>query len=405
MMDAIYTGLAGMQSYSQGLNVISNNVSNLNTVGFKLSTPLFEDVVYQRPGASVTDAPVDRSPGAGVQTRSEVTSFAEGQLESTNNPLDAAIDGNGLFVLNDSGTTLYTRAGQFEIDKDGNIVDTSTKATVLFTPAGGGAAAPLNVNAFQTDEPAATTTVNLVGNLSSDATTTTYDTPAVTVYDASGASQTVTVHFVRNATNPLQWTAEVHDAAGKAVGSQALTFNADGTPTADSLSVVGTITPKTGSAFKVTFNLGTAGTFTGVTDTANGGTASTVQSSKVDGQALGTLTTYQFTGLGELKATYSNGDTKTLGTLVLARFETPDQMKAVGNGAFVAQGGAQPLTGAPLNNGLGRVVGGQVEQSNVDLTAQFTALIIVQRGYQAGSQMVSTASEMMQQLIDMAKGR
>jgi flagellar hook protein FlgE len=125
----------------------------------------------------------------------------------------------------------------------------------------------------------------------------------------------------------------------------------------------------------------------------------------VDGQALGTLTTYQFTDLGELQATYSNGDTKTLGALVLARFETPDQMKAVGNGAFVAQGDAQPLTGPPLNNGLGRIVGGQVEQSNVDLTAQFTALIIVQRGYQAGSQMVSTASEMMQQLIDMAKGR
>jgi len=404
MMDAIYTSLAGMQAYSTGLDVISNNVANLNTVGFKSSTPVFQDLVFQSATASLSGEPANTEQGAGVKAETLTQSFAQGQLSPTDAPLDAAIDGNGFFILNDNGTTLYTRAGQFEVDKNGDVVDTTTQAQVMFsTPTS--TYGPLNVNSAQTDAPVATTTVTLGGNLVQNTTTpTTFATPAITVYDSSGASESLTVHFAQNATNPLQWTAQVEDASGNVIGSQALTFNSDGTPATGSTSITATVVPTSAPKFNITFNLGTAGTFGGVTSTASG-TTSTVQASNVDGQALGTLTQYAFTNAGQLQVTYSNGDTKTIGTLVLAGFQTQDQLKEVSNGAFIAVGGAKPTLGTPLNQGLGTIDGSNLEASNVDLTTQFTDLITIERGYQAGSQLVSAAGDMMQQLIDMSRDR
>ena len=189
---------------------------------------------------------------------------------------------------------------------------------------------------------------------------------------------------------------------GKVIGTQQVTFNSDGTLAKDT-TITATITPQSAPKFTVKFKLGSAGQFAGVTDIATGA-ASTVQAFHVDGQAVGALTQYAFTDKGELQATYSNGDTKTIGTLVLAHFETQDQLKEIGNADFVGIAAA-PMLGTALGDGLGRVVGGQIEMSNVDLTSQFTDLIIIQRGYQAGSQMVSTANDMMQQLLDMSRGR
>jgi flagellar hook protein FlgE len=404
MMDAIYTSLSGMQAYSTGLDVISNNVANLNTVGFKSSTPVFQDLVFQNASASLSGEPANTESGAGVKAETLTQSFAQGQMTPTGAPLDAAIDGNGFFILNDNGTTLYTRAGQFEIDKNGDVVNTTTKAQVMFsTPTS--TYGPLNVNSAQTDAPIATTTVTLSGNLVQNTTTpTTFATSPITVYDSSGASESLTVHFAQNATNPLQWTAQVEDAKSNVIGSQTLTFNANGTLATGSTSITATVVPTSAPKFNITFNLGTAGTFGGVTSTASGST-STVQASNVDGQALGTLTQYAFTNAGQLQITYSNGDTKTIGTLVLAGFQTQDQLKEVSNGAFIAVGGAKPSLGAPQDQGLGTINGANLEASNVDLTTQFTSLITIERGYQAGSQLVSAAGDMMQQLIDMSRGR
>ena len=404
MMDAIYTSLSGMQAYSTGLDVISNNVANLNTVGFKSSTPEFENLVFQSASASLSGEPANSQSGAGVTAETLTQSFAQGQMSATGAPLDVGIDGNGFFVLNDNGTTLYTRAGQFEIDKSGNVVDTATQAPVMFsTPTS--TFGPLNVNSAQTDPPVATTTVTLSGNLVQNTTTpTTFATPTITVYDSSGASESLTVHFAQNATNPLAWTAQVEDASGNVIGTQALTFNANGTLAAGSTSITAAVTPVSAPKYNITFNLGTAGTFGGVTSTASG-TTSTVQASNVDGQPTGTLTQYAFTNAGQLQITYSNGDTKTIGTLVLAGFQTQDQLKELNNGTFIAVGGANPTLGTPLGQGLGTIDGGNLEMSNVDLTTQFTALITIERGYQAGSQLVSAAGDMMQQLIDMSRDR
>jgi flagellar hook protein FlgE len=126
---------------------------------------------------------------------------------------------------------------------------------------------------------------------------------------------------------------------------------------------------------------------------------------KQDGLELGSLTSMDFDERGNLKLTYSNGETKTVGSLQLAMFETPDQLQSLGRSLFAATEKASPRLGSGMSSGLGRVVGGQVELSNVELTEQFTDLIIIQRGYQASSQIGSVANEMMQQLLAMDSRR
>jgi flagellar hook protein FlgE len=154
----------------------------------------------------------------------------------------------------------------------------------------------------------------------------------------------------------------------------------------------------------VRFNFGAAGTHAGVTSIA-GTTATQVNVLKQDGLELGSLTSMAFDERGNLKLTYSNGEVKTAGSLQLAMFETSDQLQSLGRSLFAATEKASPRLGSGMSSGLGRVVGGQVELSNVELTEQFTDLIIIQRGYQASSQIGSVANEMMQQLLAMNSGR
>jgi flagellar hook protein FlgE len=403
MLNSVYTGLAGMLAYSRGLDVISNNVANLNTPGFKSSEALFRDLVFQSRTGAMTSSPSTTGGGSGVTSDTTRTSFRQGELRTTGNPLDASIDGSGFFILEQNGQLVYTRVGQFEVDKDGFVIDRRTKAKVMFTT-DGAAAGPINIEALRTMSPKPTSEVTLVGNLAREGTTTTFDTTPITIVDSSGGKRTVTVKFVRDATDPLKWTVEVRDDKSAVIGTGALNFGADGTPAAADARVSVTITPTSGTAFDVAFVLGKTGSFSGLTS-LSGTSASQVQSTKQNGIELGTLTQFAFTDKGDLKLSYSNGETKEAGRVLLARFDTPDQLTALGDGLFAGTGSARPIVGAGLSTGLGRIVGGQVELSNVDLTEQFTDLIIIQRGFQASSQMTSVASEMMQQLIDMSRQR
>jgi flagellar hook protein FlgE len=403
VLGIIYKGLAGMVSFARGLNTISNNVANLNTPGFKASEPLFSDLVFRSGSGAVGGSPGSGSPGAGVEAESERMSFRQGDLRSTGNPLDVAVDGNGFFVLDDHGSTFYTRAGQFEFDKDGNFVDRATGAKVMFATDTASMTA-LDINPFRVFPPKATTEVKLTGTLARGGDNAPFEVSNLTVVDTAGGKQVLKAKFVRDATNPLQWTIEVSDTDGKVLGSGAVTFDVNGTPVTGSNRVNVTVTPKDLPTFDVAFSVGEAGTYAGVT-TPSDNTTSQVQLLKQDGVQLGSVTQFEFNDQGELKLTYSNGETKSIGKLVLARFDSPDQVQEVGGGRFISAGDRQPALGSGLTSGLGRIVGGQIELSNVDLTSQFTDLIVIQRGFQASSQMASTANEMLQQLIAMDSRR
>jgi flagellar hook-basal body protein len=164
MLGSICVGFAGMTAYSRGLNVISNNVANMNTPGFKVGDPLFSNLVYRGDGGAVSGFGGTRSNGAGVAVNTDRMSFRQGDFADQGNSLDAAIDGNGFFVLEQSGRLAYTRAGQFELDDDGFLVHRATGDKVMVT---GDALAhsTFNVEDYRVFAPAATTEVALGGNL------------------------------------------------------------------------------------------------------------------------------------------------------------------------------------------------------------------------------------------------
>jgi flagellar hook protein FlgE len=401
MINTIYTALSGMTAYQKGLDAISNNVANLNTPGYKKQVPLFLDVVYLNSGGALPGFGDQGSRGGGVTVQQNVTSFNQGEFQSTGNPLDAAVDGAGFFVLQNGDNFYYTRAGQFEFDQNGNLADRASGALVAVRTADS-AITNFNVESFRTYAPRATTSVMVTGNISRIGTPT-YRLPTVVVYDSAGTSHTLSVLFFQDAADPLHWLVEIHDENDVVVGGGELAFNADGTPAELAAPLVATLTPDGLDAFDVTLNLGAAGTYSGITS-QEGNLQSGLRVAKQDGVTLGTLNTAQFDDRGQLTLIYSNGEKLTPATLLLAKFDSSDALLSIGAGRYVATNATYPQLGTAQSGGLGRLVGGQIEMSNVDLTDQFTNLIIIQRGYQASSQMASVANEMAQQLLKMASG-
>ncbi len=396
MLDTIYISLAGMNAYSKGLDLISNNVANLNTAGYKAAESLFSDVVYRNGSGAMDGSAGTATNGAGVSVDTTRQSFAEGQLNQTGNPLDAAIDGDGFFVVNRPDGPVFTRAGQFEFDKDGNLVETTTQAPVMVSTSTA-AMTTFNMNAYRVSPAAATTEVDLGGTLTPTGTNT-YTLSNIDVIDTSGAQQVLSANFTRDATNSQLWSVDVLGADGTTQGSGSVLFNGDGTPNTSNYQFSVPITPKGLPAFNVTFNFGGAGTTSGVTSLSSSAT-SQLSVLKQNGVALGSLTGTSFDDLGRLTLTYSNGQTATPATLLLARFSAPNQLVSLGSGLFGTNDQQPADIADPQTGGRGTIVGGNLEMSNVDLTQQFTDLIILQRGYQASSQLTSVANDMLQQLL------
>jgi flagellar hook protein FlgE len=262
---------------------------------------------------------------------------------------------------------------------------------------------PFNINAYNSYPPKTTTTVQLSGNLARTGQTSSYVLPGITVVDSAGGTETLQASFTQSTDNPLQWAVQVTDANNNTVGTGTVTFNADGTPAA-STPIKLTVTPTNLPAFSVNLSFGTAGGYAGVTS-LDTNASSQLQVLSQDGVQLGTLTGTSFGSDGTLTLTYSNGQTKTPAKLLLAQFNAPQELQAVDDGLFSAAHSAKPLIGTPLSSSFGSIVGGEVEMSNVDLSQQFTELIVIQRGYQASSQITSIASDMMQQLLTMGNQR
>lgn len=403
MFGSIYTSLAGMKAYSQGLDVISNNVANLNTPGFKVSDPVFREIVYRHIQTNEGDGGGTRPQGAGVEANAAGINFTQGELRDTGNDLDIAIDGSGFFVLEaPEGGYRYTRAGQLTFNSEGLLVERTTGSKVIFSTSDDSVAS-LDINPFRTHEPRATTAVSLTGTLARTGTNASHELGSLTVFDQAGAAVPLRIRFTRAGTNPLSWTAEVISAANTVLGSGTVLFNADGTPAEGSNSVTVTVAAG-GENFDVTMNLGEPGTFAGVTS-PGASTTSSVQVLRQDGMRPGSLTTTTFDEQGQLKLAYSNGQSKTVGRLVLAQFDNPEQLRALGGGMFALKEGMQQRLGSAMAEGVGRVMGRRIEMANVDLTRQFTDLIILQRGYQASSQVSSITNELIQTLLAMGSGR
>lgn len=388
MIESIYVGMTGLSSFSRGLRVIANNTTNLNTPGFKGSSLRFADSFYS--GGSYSGRQFGQL-GYGVSTTGTMLSFKPGELRQTGNSLDLAINGQGLFTLRgDDGKITYTRAGQFQFNSDGILVNQGTGEKVMGVGATGGLT-EITINDLKTNAGKVTTTVKFTGNLSSTGTEQTVNN--VRVIDGAGGEHLLSLKFTNtNATTPGSWQVDLMDGT-TVVGTKQLIFQS-GRPTVATEKLSFTYTPAGQAAVPLTFDFSTD-----VTSFASG-TLSTLAFSSQDGAAPAELSSAAFDASGTLILTYGNGQTVKGPRLSLGRFDTPDAVGALGNNQFEALDGSAWHTGVAGGN-FGSVRSGYIEISNVDLSQEFSDLVIMQRGYQASSQVVSTANEMLQELFSM----
>ncbi|SEK92904.1 flagellar hook protein FlgE [Roseateles sp. YR242] len=389
MLDTIYVGMSGLMSYSNGLRVIANNTANLNTPGFKGSSLQFADMFYSNSESSGGQTFGQGQVGYGVTTYATSMNFKQGELRKTGNDLDLAVDGTGFFVLrNAEGQIQYTRAGQFEFSPQGVLVNRSDGSEVMSSDGAGGFT-NISLDQFRTNDAKATQTLSFQGNLPS--TTTNAQTVSnIKVYDASGADHTLTLSATRTGTN---WALKLMDGT-TTVGSGTLEF-ADGKPTDATAKISITYKPTGQPDMPLVLD------FSGEVRSFASGDVSTLALSKQDGYTAGSLSAATIDGTGTLVLSYTNQQTVKGGQIALARFDSADAAIAVGDNQFQARDPSAWHIGVADGKTFGVIRSGEIELSNVDLSQQFSDLVIMQRGYQASSQVVTTANEMLQQLFQM----
>jgi flagellar hook protein FlgE len=400
----MFTAVSGLNAYGNALAVIGNNVANVGTVGFKSSRAAFAELV------SASLASGNLQVGLGVHLNAVQGNFTQGSLNTTGNTLDLAVDGDGFFQLeNTSGAIFYSRAGQFQVDQLGQVTDPSGALLQGYQATASGVitGAIGNITLASTNSAPQPTTVSMIkANLDASATVptpafsiadpTSYNfSTSQTIYDSLGSAHDVTFYFVKTATANT-WNLYRQIDGGAATAATNLVFTSAGalsTGGSQALSFAiagGAATPQT-----VTVDF---------TNMSQFGARSAVLDKTQDGYASGSLQRVTVDTEGQVVAQFTNGQTRTLAQVVLNRFANPQGLVRSGDNLFIASNGSgSPVVGAPGNNGLGRVVSGALEQSNVDLGKEFVDMIVTQRAFQANSRAITTSDEMLQELVNLKR--
>ena len=400
-------GLSGLAAASQNLDVIGNNVANAQTVGFKQGTAEFA-AMYANSLATSQGTQI----GIGTQVAAVANEFTQGNVNTTGNPLNVAVNGNGFFQMSSNGSLSYSRDGEFQLDKNGYIVNASGQNLMGYPANSAGGISPTTPVKLQVSTadltPVATSTATLGVNLNSNDTaptntfaatdSTSYNSStALTVYDSQGDAHTLTSYFVKTGNNAYD-VYEAEDGTvlngGAAVGS--LNFGTSGTLSANQTFNL-SLTNSNGSATPQSIAL----TFPS-TSTTQYGVAFAVNTNTQNGYTTGQLSGYSISADGTVQGNYSNGQSRPMGQIVLANFANTQGLTALGNNQFAetaASGQAQ--IGSPQSGNLGNLQAGALEQSNVDLTTQLVAMIQAQNIYQANSQTIKTEDTIMQTLVNL----
>ncbi|HEY4213895.1 MAG TPA: flagellar hook protein FlgE [Steroidobacteraceae bacterium] len=399
--------LSGLNAATADLNVTSNNIANVATTGFKESRAEFADI-YAQSQTGVSKIAV----GNGVRVASVSQQFSQGNVTATQNNLDLGLNGSGFFIVSDNGALKYTRAGAFEVDNNGNIINSSGEHLQGYAPlsTGGfntGGLADIKLTTAE-NPPQATQNATLTLNLPSSATAPTTapfdptnpatytDTTSLTTYDSLGAAHTAQLYFIKGATANT-WSSQLY-VDGNAVGTpQALTYSgATGALTvpAGGKLTFPAYTPATGAAaMNLTFD------FSGTTQFGDQFTVNAVQQ---DGFTTGRLIGIDIDPTGVVEARFTNGKATPLGQVALANFENPQGLQQVGNTEWAETfGSGQAVRGTAGSSGFGTMQSGALESSNVDITSQLVNMITAQRDFQANAQVISTTDQITQTIINM----
>jgi len=463
MMRSLYAGVSGLQNHQTRMDVIGNNISNVNTTGFKRGRVDFQDMISQQlSGASRPTEEVGginpKEVGLGMSVAAIDTIFNQGNLQTTGISTDIAIEGNGFFVMKNGDETFYTRAGVFGVDSNGTLVNPANglrvqgwmAETVNGTQVVRTSATPtdLTIPIGQKDPPHATENVHYFCNLNKN-------TPEITdpndqlqvvngtwqtefdIYDSYGNNHQLQMNFQKVVGNPNQWTVTVNvDPAAEVATDTRVGFGTtDGvtntyTLNFDNMGTLQSITDSAGNVsnpdgeiilqasytvpnsnpdaggnpYRQTFNLnlGTIGSMENtITQSAS---ASSTKANYQDGYKLGYLDNFSVGQDGTITGVYSNGSTRTIGKIAMASFINQGGLNKEGDTLF-----AQSINSGTANvgesgtAGKGKLLAGTLEMSNVDLTEQLTDMIVTQRGFEANSKTIQTGDSMLETVLSLKR--
>jgi flagellar hook protein FlgE len=448
LVGALYVGASGLEAASTELSVVGDNIANSGTVGFKSARTVFADAMAQQLIGATGQM------GLGVTTMTVQKLFSQGGFTTTGLSTDVAVQGNGLFVLkgNHGGEdgTFYTRNGQFTIDKDGYLTNLEgLRVQGLQADATGTVTSGLlgDLQVGNASAPAkATDSITIRGNLDQTAQVMTWDptnpkttsnfTTSMTVYDSLGKAIQLDIYFNKNdpATGTVtgdsgDWTYHVMtDGANLAFGSDGATAALDGTATQVAtgtlrfdtsgrlISNVTAAAPDSGfypkdsvGPQKLNFNFGTGTDPTTTNGSGLDGLTQYAATSAVSfvtqaGSSSGSLSSISIGQDGTITGGFTNGQTRTLGQLIIANFKAPDQLGRVGSTLYSEKPASGPPTlGTPATADRGSVTAGTLEQSNVDISKEFIRMIAAQRSFEANSKTLTTADQLLSELMQIKR--
>ncbi|TAL30137.1 MAG: flagellar hook protein FlgE [Spirochaetes bacterium] len=457
MMRSLFSGVSGLKNHQTRMDVIGHNISNVNTYGYKTTRVTFQDMLSQTlSGAAKPEENKGgvnpKQVGLGMTIASIDRLFTQGSLQTTGNQTDLAISGDGFFIVSEGGKNYYTRAGNFALDRDGKLVNpanglrvqgwqsqvTETGERKVFPT---GTPEDVIVPVYGKVDARETTYVRYKCNLDSklQVVPPTADgkmraaegvTTNIDVYDKLGDPHRMTLNFWKTGANEWSASAAITDGQGivtldvpgganQAGGANLssrmnLRFSPEGrlTSVSDDASPdelnQGDLVVNLNYRVKddpnvrsIRLDLGKAGLMNGVTQFSSPATTKAVEQ---DGYAMGYMESFNIDNSGMITGVYSNGTKQLVGQVAMAAFTNPMGLTASGENLFeVSNNSGRPIEGPAGEAGRGKIIAGTLEMSNVDLSDQFTDMIVTQRGFQANSRTITTSDQMLQELINLKR--
>jgi flagellar hook protein FlgE len=426
--------LTGLEADSTALNTIANDLSNMNTTAFKAESTNFSDLFYQQIGSTGAGDPIEL--GAGVKVASNEVDFTQGSITSTGSATDVSLNGSGFFVLgNGSGSYEYSRAGDFTLDSSGALVS-SSGLSVMGYPAPDGvvntnaALTAINIPVGQVQQPQATTSMSMTANLDSTTTTGTQFPAQVTVYDSLGQAHVATVTYEQTAVNTWSYSVALPAADYSTAGANTVPAAITGTMQFDANGNLTTITPTGGAAETVgtaagdvsslTLNFNPAATnvlldganglsiqwnllsSTGTPNISQVDTTSAVSGTTQNGYTSGQYQSFSIGSDGTVSVTFSNGKTENVGQLALANVTNLQGLSLLGDGDYTTTSASgTAVVGTSGTSGLATLQDDALEASNVNISTEFSDLIVAQRAFEANAKSVTTFDTVEQDTINM----
>lgn len=416
MMRSLFAGVSGLRNHQTRLDVIGNNIANVNTVAFKSSRVTFKEAFSQllqgasRPPGDLGGVnPIQIGSGMSIGSIDQL--FTQGTPESTGGNTDMMINGDGFFVVSNGARRFYTRAGNFQLDADGRLIAANNGFVVqgLVADSNGTFSTSSRIDDVilpigQKTPARATTEIGITGNLNAGAAVGETHAMGATVYDSTGAPHSLEITFTNTGPGAWDWVATCPDAT-VTVGTGSATFNSNGSLATFTYPGGGTsltITPAGGGdPFDVELDAGVINDIDGLAGFTN---PSNAVVSRQDGYPSGDLEHISVDSNGVITGFFTNGVSRALAQVALAKFNNPTGLLRQGDNMYAesANSGLAVLGFAGTSN-TSTITPGALENSNVDLSQEFTSMIITQRGFQANARVITTSDEMLNELVNLRR--